>query len=96
MKLYPEEYDFAGIGIHEALTFQSRIRMRIETLEEEKASGPIIKEISWLDMALSDHISEEVRHSENDHTRRTLHDAITKEIAPIIDAEGRIQEDSMR
>jgi hypothetical protein len=107
MNLLPPEYDFSGIGIHEAMIFQARIRMRVKTLEEEEkqtaATRAIIEELSGLDLALDKHISEEVRHAENDKTRRALHDATTKTLArtPVIDAEkeqekGGIQQDSMR
>jgi hypothetical protein len=81
VSLLPEEYEFSGIGTHEAIIFQARINTRIETLEEQKQTREalaVIEELGRLALALDQHVSREVKQQENDRQRRILHDAATR------------------
>ena len=102
MNLLPQEYDWTGLDIHNAFAVQSRIRMRIETIEEAKETGSkkaVLEELAVLDLSLSQYISDEVRHQENDRTRKQIHESATRVRNPIINADEKppaIQEDTIR
>lgn len=81
--LIPQEYDFSGLDIHQALTFQDRINERIEALREsqEKKLTPIIEELEILSLALDNHISQEIKRQETEKFAKTLHDGVSRMLA---------------
>ena len=92
VQLLPEDYTFETLSIQDAQLVQSRIRMRIETLESEMSAErdtdsdkmAVIEELGRLNLALSEHVNTEVARME---TERRLHKATRKPVAPVVDAE---------
>ena len=97
--LLPEDYIFESLSIHDAQLVQSRIRMRIETLEAQgKLSSKVlgaIEELGQLELAFSVHVNNEIARQE---TARKLHEAVSKDPRKIIDADnhGSLLNDSFR
>jgi hypothetical protein len=80
VQILPEDYTFETLSIPDAQLMQSRIRMRIGTLEAETEKGrdynldilPVVQELGLLDLALSEHVNKEVARME---TEKRLHKA---------------------
>jgi hypothetical protein len=97
--LLPEEYTFESLSINDAQLVQSRIRMRIHTLEaQEKITASdraVLEELARLELAFSVHVNNEIARQE---TARKLHEAVSKDQRKIIDADnhGSLLNDSFR
>ena len=109
--IIPTEYDFEGIGIHEALIMQARINERIEIMkEEEKQTSPVqavTGELELLSLAIDHHITQDIKRQETDKTRARIKEAAdrahSKEINDRMGAsndeippDAGIQQDSIR